>query len=100
MRHRLEQYFSQEGADEPIRLTIPKGAYIPVFELRPCTLVAPEGLLLEGEVLPISPEPVGVNQEGHTHDTKGRWTVRVLATALGLACLVILYMLPLTHRAA
>jgi hypothetical protein len=100
MRQRLEQYFSQEGADEPIRLTIPKGAYIPVFELRPYTLVAPEGLLLEGEVLPMSPEPVTVNQEGHTHDTKGRWTVRILATALGLACLVILYMLPLTHRAA
>jgi hypothetical protein len=98
MRQRLEQYFSQEGAEEPIRLTIPKGAYIPVFDLRPCTLAVPEGVLLER--LPISPEPVATNQEVQTQDAGSRWTVRILAVALGLACLVILYMLPLAHRVA
>jgi hypothetical protein len=98
MRQRLEQYFSQEGAEEPIRLTIPKGAYIPVFELRPCTLAAPEGVVLEA--LPISPEPVAANQEVQTQDAGSHWTVRILAVALGLACLIILYMLPLAHRVA
>ncbi|WP_130419985.1 hypothetical protein [Edaphobacter modestus] len=98
MRQRLEQYFSQEGAEEPIRLTIPKGAYIPVFELRPYTLVAPEDVPLER--LPISPEPVAASQEARTQDAGSRWTIRILAAALGLACLVILYMLPLAHRAA
>lgn len=34
LRQRLEQYFSEEGSGEPIRLSIPKGAYLPVFE--PC----------------------------------------------------------------
>jgi hypothetical protein len=87
MRQRLEQYFSQEGAEEPIRLTIPKGAYIPVFDLRPCTLAVPEGVLLER--LPISPEPVATNQEVQTQDAGSPWTVRILAVALGLACLVI-----------
>jgi hypothetical protein len=32
LRQRLDQYFNQEGSEETIRLSIPKGAYIPVFE--------------------------------------------------------------------
>jgi hypothetical protein len=34
LRQRLEQYFSEEGAHETIRLLIPKGGYTPVFEPR------------------------------------------------------------------
>ncbi len=34
LRHRLAQYFSQEGAHEEWLLTIPKGSYIPIFHLR------------------------------------------------------------------
>lgn len=34
LRHRLQQYFSGEGADEELVLTIPKGGYIPVFQSR------------------------------------------------------------------
>ena len=32
LRMRLEQYFAEEGANEPIRLHIPRGTYVPVFE--------------------------------------------------------------------
>jgi hypothetical protein len=32
LRQRLELYFQQEGADEPIRIVIPRGGYVPVFE--------------------------------------------------------------------
>jgi hypothetical protein len=32
LRHRLELYFQQEGADEPVRIVIPRGGYVPVFE--------------------------------------------------------------------
>lgn len=32
LRARLDQYFAREGRDEPIRLRIPRGAYLPVFE--------------------------------------------------------------------
>ena len=31
MRQRLQQYFENEGSQEPIRLFVPKGAYVPVF---------------------------------------------------------------------
>ena len=40
LRQRLDQYFSEEGAQEPIRLLIPKGGYMPVFE--PHTLSTPQ----------------------------------------------------------
>src|SRR5712671_6561336 len=36
LRIKLEQYFAgEEGHAEPILITIPKGAYVPVFEPRP-----------------------------------------------------------------
>ncbi len=35
LRQRLEQYFSEEGANEKILLTIPKGGYTPLFEVLP-----------------------------------------------------------------
>src|ERR1700740_3590415 len=34
LRQRLELYFEQEGGEEPIRVVIPKGGYIPVFTPR------------------------------------------------------------------
>lgn len=34
LRQRLDSYFSNQGADEPIVLEIPKGHYVPVFRLR------------------------------------------------------------------
>jgi hypothetical protein len=37
LRHRLNQYFAEEGAQEEWLLTIPKGSYLPVFRIRPGT---------------------------------------------------------------
>jgi hypothetical protein len=34
LRQRLETYFREEGLDEPIRIVIPRGGYVPVFEPR------------------------------------------------------------------
>jgi hypothetical protein len=31
LRQRLDLYFAQEGAAEPVRITIPKGGYVPLF---------------------------------------------------------------------
>lgn len=35
LRQRLGLYFEEEGAEEPVRILIPKGGYIPLFEARP-----------------------------------------------------------------
>jgi hypothetical protein len=32
LRKRLEEYFANEGKREPIRITIPRGHYVPIFE--------------------------------------------------------------------
>lgn len=39
LRQRLEQYFREEGAHEAVRVVIPRGGYVPVFEPQP--LLAP-----------------------------------------------------------
>ncbi len=37
LRRSLERYYLTAGQDDPIRIDIPKGAYVPVFEKRPHT---------------------------------------------------------------
>jgi len=32
LRQRLDLYFNSEGAEEPIRISLPRGSYVPVFE--------------------------------------------------------------------
>jgi hypothetical protein len=34
LRQRLEQYFREEGAEEAVRVVIPRGGYVPIFEPR------------------------------------------------------------------
>ena len=37
VRKRLSQYYEEQGANDPLRISIPKGSYIPVFEcLKTC----------------------------------------------------------------
>jgi len=51
LRQRLELYYQQEGADEPIRVVIPRGGYVPVFEAR--VLPAPPPAVAEtAEAIP------------------------------------------------
>jgi hypothetical protein len=35
LRQRLDAYFNGEGAKEPVRITLPRGSYVPVFESNP-----------------------------------------------------------------
>jgi hypothetical protein len=35
LRQRLDIYFNGEGAKEPVRITLPRGSYVPVFESNP-----------------------------------------------------------------
>ncbi len=34
LRQRLELYYQQEGANEPVRIVIPRGGYVPLFEVQ------------------------------------------------------------------
>lgn len=60
LRQRLDLYFEQEGAEEPVRIVIPKGGYVPQFQPRiVATEPKPEPLspisLLTPEITPASP---------------------------------------------
>src|ERR1700733_14112268 len=35
LRQRLDLYFNGEGANEPVRITLPRGGFVPVFEANP-----------------------------------------------------------------
>jgi len=39
LRQRLEMYFEQEGSNEPVRIVIPRGGYVPVFQTQRTTLL-------------------------------------------------------------
>src|SRR5437763_6357889 len=69
LRKRLEQYFAEEGAAEPLIVEIPKGNYAPVFRMR--------------EITPPAPEPAPPAAAPPTHDRR----VVVLAA---VACLFAL----------
>jgi hypothetical protein len=57
LRKRVEQYFANEGLDEPVIIEIPRGNYAPVFRPRSTKLVAPELPNPDRPALPSSAEP-------------------------------------------
>jgi hypothetical protein len=42
LRQRLELYFNDEGRHEPVRIVIPRGGYVPLFEPRSAPQAAPD----------------------------------------------------------
>ncbi len=94
LRHRLGQYFAEEGAEEELLLTIPKGGYIPVFEPRhPHTESSPTetpkpfpnpGIIVAAEPAPSPVSPsLPVTQETPRKTSLIRiLTIALIATAL------------------
>lgn len=55
LRELLAQYFATEGASDPIRITIPRGSYVPAYEIAfdaPKTPVAEDPIFLPPQVKP------------------------------------------------
>lgn len=90
MRQRLDQYFDEAGSAEPIRLTIPKGTYVPIFER--CAVASdleprqPEPSASIAPALP--PEP----------SSRQRGTIWVLSAALFVSCAAIIWLLVCLHN--
>jgi hypothetical protein len=94
LRQRLDQYFLEEGSDEPLRLTIPRGQYVPVYSsslFRPSpSLVIPareaESGVLSSETTPSAPSlpPAG----------RWRWVAFLCASLILLTVLSVAW----THR--
>lgn len=61
LRQRLELYFQQEGADEPIRVMIPRGGYVPVFEAQGTfapPLAVAEPTVASPDIIPQTPSQI------------------------------------------
>lgn len=83
LRMKLEHHFANEGKDEAVIITIPKGQYLPVFEPR----------LPEPRQLPEIPLPAKVEIK------RSRWTMVTLVAVLGLIVVLLGYFL-IRSRAA
>ena len=82
LRQRLEQYFNEEGAHETVRLLIPKGGYMPLFEERtPALGPAPLSFPSAPDLRPAKQTTTG--------DRRLR-LIQLLGAALALACVAIL----------
>jgi hypothetical protein len=99
LRHRLDQYFLEEGREEELRLSIPRGKYVPVysrdqFQEHPLLVVTERetdsGGVLETVTPAAVPALVSVQPARH------RWLVPGLGALLLLACLAIAW--AVAHR--
>jgi hypothetical protein len=81
LRQRLELYFSEEGLDEPIRIVIPRGGYVPVFEPRLMPVVP----MLTPTVLPEQPA-------GKLEVRGSFWGLRSAAMAWSLVAILLVAM--------
>jgi len=99
LRHRLDQYFLEEGREEELRLSIPRGKYIPVysrndFQEHPLLVVTERETDSSGvseTVAPAAPAAVSVPEA-----RRRPWLVRGLGVLLLLACLGIAW--TVAHR--
>ena len=96
LRQRLEQYFSEEGARETIRLSIPKGGYTPLFE------ALSEPVLEQSSVVSTHPRPAD-RPSAVTTDPPASDRYRHLFWATGIAlvaaCIFIVFLCVRAHSA-
>jgi hypothetical protein len=95
LRQRLDQYFSEEGTHETVRLTIPKGGYTPLFE--PQSLPV---LQLESAVPSLSPAPESIDQPADAQKKlllSNRYRLLFWATGVALIAACVFIFVLLTH---
>jgi hypothetical protein len=92
LRQRLEQYFSEEGAHDAIRLSIPKGGYVPVFQ----QIISPQVTEEKDSAALFAVADAGAltpSVSASTSESIHRRLLWVLSIALVLACSCIVYLL-------
>jgi hypothetical protein len=91
LRLKVKEYYESEGVSDPIIVDIPKGRYIPAFELRPAGTVknASGDAALQGTAShdPVAAIPATiVGREGGAGERQGFWSRAYVIVAL--ACVV------------
>jgi hypothetical protein len=83
LRKRLEEYFSTEGKDEPVVITIPKGSYMPCFQ----PVFPPASSTLELEVLPVGRAVPAESAPLPKRSSLWLWIQPLIIGLLAAACL-------------
>ena len=89
LRQRLDLYFQNEGANEPMRLVIPRGSYIPVFE--------PRSAVISG-ALSQQPPPAAADPPPAVASTAPRRVMQWLPWAICGLLLVVIAVLLIRER--
>jgi hypothetical protein len=98
MRQRLQQYFENEGSQEPIRLLVPKGAYVPVFMPRSLEEPAQEPAPTDTTLPDASAIRRGdLRQSGHARNHSLIW---ILSVALSLVSIMAMGLAARLHNQA
>ena len=87
LRKRLAEHFSGPGSDEPVRIDIPLGGYVPSFVDAPCSLPRPELALLSTQSLPPAEQPIAPSRISRS--TRALRTVGTVVLLASLACLLV-----------
>lgn len=79
LRKRLSLYFEQQGADEPLRIEIPRGGYVPVFLSNTVTEVAQAPLLVRETQNPVP----AMHPPAPAPSRHADWRMFLLGVAMG-----------------
>ena len=92
LRQRLEAYFREEGHAEHLRVSIPKGGYVPFFEEAPLppAIGQPETLT---EPVPIPDEPYSKTAAETAVSRSAIWQLRIICIALSAFSLLLCILL-------
>lgn len=82
LRKKLDEYFATDGKDEPLRITVPKGAYVPRFEPRPEVVVLPDASPVKA--VPELPAPLARRRR-----TPWILILSITTGLLGISCLYL-----------
>lgn len=85
LRLKLEHHFANDGKDEPVMITIPKGRYLPAFETRPEQLGVP------------SPSPAEVQTGAHRRPYLSLFLGLTAMLLLAAAWLIVMPRLKRSH---
>jgi hypothetical protein len=97
LRQRLEQYFSEEGVNETIRVSIPKGGYTPLFEVH--SPPVPEQASAVSSPSLTATDQASAATSDHPASDKYRHLFWGTGTVLAVACIFIVYLLVRIHSA-
>jgi len=92
LRKKLDEYFATDGRDEPVQITVHKGAYIPTFELRTEIPEAPNPAPPKVDIVPA---PAAASSRPWS------W-ILVLSASVGMLAIICLYLVfwpPASHTA-